>query len=583
MSRITLFLFTFLLAFNCLAAKESHELTIHFETDQSKLTQVACIELDLFLEKIVLIGDYAFRVLGHTDSEGSLNYNESLSLARAEEVRAYLVAHQADPELITIDRFGERDPLASNFEPEGKAKNRRVQLVFERYTFSDLDDLRSALAEGTVQHFTIDPTKPQIITGTAGIQLALQAYALVNANGIPATGPVSIELTEAVELQAMLAHQLSTRSGSELLETGGMLNVVATDSLGNQLKLMGSLPMNVTLPSTDPQAGMELFTSNDGSDWSAARSPIITAEVVTWSAPPFPLPPTSNYKLPHYRLDLKGRPMKPSEPMEPRIPVAPRAESYSQSAPWWAFLMPEKANAQGQARYAAAMDRYYEELEDHALELVRYEERCSDFPDALERYDVRKAAWDQLKIEEYAAWHETKFLPARAEYERLMAPKRAEHAQRMEEWKQARDASMARYVVQADSIGSGSIEAVRAYTFATSNLGWINCDRFMEIPDTEKQFIIARDDRKTKQADVFVVFTSIRSMLGMQRDVWGNYRTQAIPKNEPATIFAYTIIDGRPHVCMRPIDENGNVELEYTPSSFTEIGRMIKSFEGEAS
>ena len=583
MSRITIFLASLLILFNCSAATESKELTVHFETDQSTLTKEARDQLDHFLEHVELNGDYAFHVFGHTDSEGSLAYNERLSLARAAVVRAYLIDHGTDPGLINMERFGERDPLASNFDPDGMSQNRRVQVKFERITFTDLDELRAALAEGTVQHFSIDPTKPNFISGKAGVQIAISANALVDQKGRPAKGPVDIELTEAVDMKAMMAHQLNTRSGEHLLETGGMYNLVAVDSNGEPLRVQASMPMNVTLPNEQPLPGMEIFTSNDGSDWKTTRVPIGTTMIETWSAPPFPLPPTQHYPMPHYRIDLKGRPMKPSEPMEPREPIAPRIESYTTSSPWWSFLLPEKANSMSNARYEAALERFDEEMKQREQELITYNERCSDLPNALERYVVRKAAWDQIKKQEYALWYETEYRTACKKADMLMAPKREAYQQRMEEWRQARDASMARYVMKADSVGVGSIEAVRAYTFATADLGWINCDRFMNIPDILKRFVIASEDQKETKADVFVVLNSMRSILGLERNSLGQYRSQAIPKSEPAMIFAYTIIDGRPHVCMKPIEESGKVDLEYMPSSFAEIGRLLNGFKPKVS
>jgi len=75
--------------------------------------------------------------------------------------------------------------------------------------------------EGSVQHFTLDPTKDQVIRGTAGTQLQFAAGSFMDAQRRPVQGPVELELTEALGLQAMLAHQLSTRSGSrELLLVG---------------------------------------------------------------------------------------------------------------------------------------------------------------------------------------------------------------------------------------------------------------------------------------------------------------------------------------------------------------------------
>lgn len=67
-------------------------------------------------------------VAGHTDSDGSAEFNLGLSSRRAQTVRDYLVNAGADPVQLTAVGFGESEPLASNDTPAGKAQNRRVEL-----------------------------------------------------------------------------------------------------------------------------------------------------------------------------------------------------------------------------------------------------------------------------------------------------------------------------------------------------------------------------------------------------------------------------------------------------------------------
>ena len=60
-------------------------------------------------------------VIGHTDSDGSEEYNQTLSVRRAESVRDYMVSEGIDPSIIDISGEGESNPIASNATKEGRA------------------------------------------------------------------------------------------------------------------------------------------------------------------------------------------------------------------------------------------------------------------------------------------------------------------------------------------------------------------------------------------------------------------------------------------------------------------------------
>ena len=67
-------------------------------------------------------------VIGHTDSDGTEEYNQALSERRAQSVKDYLVSEGVDASIIDVSGQGELNPIASNATKEGRAQNRRVDI-----------------------------------------------------------------------------------------------------------------------------------------------------------------------------------------------------------------------------------------------------------------------------------------------------------------------------------------------------------------------------------------------------------------------------------------------------------------------
>jgi outer membrane protein OmpA-like peptidoglycan-associated protein len=79
----------------------------------------------------LLAGDPAasFVVEGHTDSQGKAAANQLLSVNRANSVRDYLVQHGIAADRITSEGHGPDHSIADNKSAEGRADNRRVEIV----------------------------------------------------------------------------------------------------------------------------------------------------------------------------------------------------------------------------------------------------------------------------------------------------------------------------------------------------------------------------------------------------------------------------------------------------------------------
>lgn len=81
-------------------------------------------------------------VYGHTDSTGSDSFNQGLSERRAQTVEDFLVAQGVDRSRIRSQGFGETSPIADNATPEGRARNRRVEIKIIPISQEDVQEAR---------------------------------------------------------------------------------------------------------------------------------------------------------------------------------------------------------------------------------------------------------------------------------------------------------------------------------------------------------------------------------------------------------------------------------------------------------
>ncbi|HVH46952.1 MAG TPA: OmpA family protein [Labilithrix sp.] len=71
-------------------------------------------------------------VVGHTDAQGSDAANEKLSEDRAKAVRVFLISQGIEDQRVRSEGMGESQPVADNASAEGRANNRRVEIVLEK-------------------------------------------------------------------------------------------------------------------------------------------------------------------------------------------------------------------------------------------------------------------------------------------------------------------------------------------------------------------------------------------------------------------------------------------------------------------
>lgn len=120
------------------------------------------------------------------------------------------------------------------------------------------------------QFFTIDGSKDTVLQTEDGIVMAIPAGAFLDESGNPVKGEINFEVKEAINSNDIMKAGLNTRSGDQLLETGGMFYMNARKD-GKSLKIDPSKGIYTEVPTDDVKPGMQLYEGKrmaDGTiDW----------------------------------------------------------------------------------------------------------------------------------------------------------------------------------------------------------------------------------------------------------------------------------------------------------------------------
>jgi len=103
--------------------------SVLFASGKSALLPAAQNRLNQVADALMATKERSLIVEGHTDSQGSSSSNQDLSQQRANAVRSYIISRGYPGDLITAQGIGEDRPVANNASTEGRANNRRVEII----------------------------------------------------------------------------------------------------------------------------------------------------------------------------------------------------------------------------------------------------------------------------------------------------------------------------------------------------------------------------------------------------------------------------------------------------------------------
>ncbi|HZW16954.1 MAG TPA: OmpA family protein [Brevundimonas sp.] len=106
---------------------------VTFASNQSSINPAFNATLDDVAAVLNRYDQSVVDIIGHADSDGAEDYNLNLSRQRASSVAQYLVNRNVLADRLYVDGRGESQPVASNATADGKAQNRRVEILIRPF------------------------------------------------------------------------------------------------------------------------------------------------------------------------------------------------------------------------------------------------------------------------------------------------------------------------------------------------------------------------------------------------------------------------------------------------------------------
>lgn len=563
-----------------LQAQEQETSTVYFALDSDVLTPEARLELDNLLEAIHQLDRWELKIRAHTDATGSDRYNDDLAARRAAAVRNYLIEGRLPLDLVSISTFGEHQPAESNATEDGRMRNRRVEIDLFNWPLASLDDLVGGLRGATAQRFQFDTGQPTSVTGAAGTTVWIPANIFVHSDGRRVEGVISLELREAYSYADMIAMGLSTHSGAQMLETGGMIYLEAR-SEGERLAIREGEELIVGMPTEQQLPGMQLFTGETDAngnltDWTPTGQPFRKNKMAVLRIADPPAMPEIRTELTFFKYDESGEPTPPVKPRAPIYPSKPKRESVQYNPGFFKKLVMGRKNieAREEAIYAQKVEQYEARLEKYPELQETYQAKMAEYELEYQGYQHARAAYDAGLKEQWQGHQEKR----REKYREAIKVAEVKYRRTLQAYQEYKARKIAEYEAAVEQ-GGVDQRSLNNYFFAVNRMGWINCDRFYDLAEADKEPLMVMDTDEQEEM-IFVLFTDIRSALRTSRKD-NFYVTQSVPRGKKAKVVGLKVKDGQPLLAMREIEvgELDRIELDYQPRRLSEIREAMAALD----
>lgn len=560
----------FLFTINCLFAEvNTEEVSIFFESGKSDLSSHSKSILDSLVKKIPSNADFEIYLAGHTDGDGSSSFNEKLSEKRAQVVGDYLILKGLDQDAFTLRYFGESKPIEPNTSSDNKKLNRRVQIKISRFVLNTITDLENALKSPTSK-FQIDASKEQELIALQGSKLRIPANSFLDEEGNPIKD-VEIRVVEALDFNDFIGNNLATISGDQLLVTGGMLKIEAFSKEGERLSLNSGQSIGIEVPNDQVEKGMLLFSSENGQNWETDGEEVATPNSKTadlYKNQPYKHLPF--FREPIFQRDLASKPQKPLKPRLQREPKMPDDRILHQPIKWYLYWNKSNIEKNREKIYSQRMEKYSKNMELYRERKKVYQEDLLQFLWDEKVYNKEFIAWEENQIKDSLNFKNTDiYIEAELEYASRVEAENIRYARVYEKWKYNLDSIL-------ELQENLSSEELNRYVSRTSQMSWVNIDRFLKLEARETRPITVKETDEDEKK-VIVVFEDLKTIIPLSKAMDKDFKISRIPKKYKAKVLAYKVKDGKAYVYYQNITHKDVYQPVYKPLKIRELRKLLTS------
>ncbi len=245
-----------------------------------------------------------------------------------------------------------------------------------------------------------------------------------------------------------------------------------------------------------------------------------------------------------------------------RAPEPPKLENVQYRPPFFKrlFMGKKKIEAKRQEIFEAQMARYEKNAKNYEKRMLAYQKAKKEHDQKMEVYRWAFETWEGKHIAD-----SLELVSMHNKLERQFRTRlRTQYEERLERWNNSRDSILTAYYDAQQARGELGMEGLSYYFYQVNKPGWINCDRFYDIPQEEKMALAVKDE-DPEEEKVFVVFKDINSMMKLNFRQGNNYIQPNVPKDAPVKIIALKITDGQPSMAVLDtrIGEEPVIDLNY--------------------